>query len=141
MRCNSCNKFVSYSDTPDIEIDTESIEDTEISTDITVYLTCAECGDQLKQANPGLTFDFDGTHTCDPTAEVHEFNGEQYTFYDSSAEGNRLKDGWQATLNFTIHCARCALTFDADTTLDIPTSEFGGLTNRCPPPRATSTYI
>jgi hypothetical protein len=125
MRCNTCNKFVSYSDSPDIEIDTESIESNDISADLSIYLTCAECGDQLKQANTGVEFSIDGDHTCDPTAEVHEFNGEQFTIQDSSAEGSQLdKSSWQATVNFTIHCARCDDTFDADTTLDIATSEF-----------------
>jgi hypothetical protein len=125
MRCPSCNKFVSYSEEPSIDIETESIEDTDLTSDIAVYLTCEQCGTQLRQAAATLETSFHDEHTCDPTAEVHAFQGERYTIDDSQSSGCQLDaKTWQADLDFIIHCARCDTTFDYTTSTTIPTSDF-----------------
>ncbi len=47
MRCPDCQKFVSYGDAETSEIEVE-INDTELAMNGTLYLTCGDCGTNLK---------------------------------------------------------------------------------------------
>lgn len=58
MRCPDCNKFVAYDDSNEPEADDVDIDrDGHVSGSIRVYLTCAECGTDLKEANFDLDVD------------------------------------------------------------------------------------
>lgn len=52
MRCPDCNKFVSYDDSNEPEADDADIDaEGHVTGTVRVYLTCAECGTDLKEAN------------------------------------------------------------------------------------------
>lgn len=52
MRCDQCNKFVSFDDSNEPEINREEIDvDGCLSIDGRIYLSCADCGQELKEFN------------------------------------------------------------------------------------------
>lgn len=58
MRCPDCNKFVAYDDSNEPEADDADIDrDGHVSGTVRVYLTCAECSTELKEANFDLDVD------------------------------------------------------------------------------------
>jgi len=58
MRCSDCNKFVSFDDSNDPEADDADVDaEGRVSGTVRVYLTCAECGTELKEANFDLDVD------------------------------------------------------------------------------------
>lgn len=62
MRCPDCNKFVAYDDTNEPEADDADIDrDGHVSGTVRVYLSCAECGTELKEANFDLNADMTAT--------------------------------------------------------------------------------
>lgn len=125
MRCNTCNKFVSYNDEPDISIDTESIESTDLTADLTITLTCAECGSELKQATATVEESLLDEHACDLTGEIKDVTGEQFLITDSYGTGCQLNPKrWQADLEFTIHCERCNSSFEHTASTELDSSEF-----------------
>jgi membrane protein involved in colicin uptake len=59
MRCPDCNKFVGYDDSNEPEADDADVDaDGRVSGTVRVYLACAECGTELKEANFDLESDF-----------------------------------------------------------------------------------
>ena len=62
MRCPDCNKFVSF-DEPEIEGDEPSVVGTTVSGTVRIVLKCAECGNELKEANPDYEVEIE--HNCD----------------------------------------------------------------------------
>lgn len=66
MRCPDCNKFVSYDESAEPEVNDLQISEGNVTGQVRVLLTCAECGTELKEAN----FDIDVSvelpehHTC-----------------------------------------------------------------------------
>jgi hypothetical protein len=73
MRCPDCNKFVSYDDTTEpehnLEINDNGDGSMQVTGDVKIVLTCAECGTELKEytfeVDETVGFDFDKTgHTC-----------------------------------------------------------------------------
>lgn len=63
MRCNDCNKFVSY-DEPQCELDSCEVGEGTVTASVTVSLNCADCGGTLKQSSIDSDDSFD--HTCNP---------------------------------------------------------------------------
>jgi hypothetical protein len=58
MRCPECSKFVAYDDGTDPEVDSVEVdEDGNVSGNVRIVLTCAECSTELKEA----TFDIEGS--------------------------------------------------------------------------------
>jgi hypothetical protein len=51
MRCPDCNKFVSYDDQTEPEVELEVDEDGNVSGTAHIILTCADCGTELKTAD------------------------------------------------------------------------------------------
>ena len=49
MRCEQCNKFVSY-DEPECEVNSVDLSGDMVTASVTVNLNCAECSQQLKTA-------------------------------------------------------------------------------------------
>lgn len=58
MRCPDCNKFASFDTETDPEINVEVAEDGQITGDVRIVNTCAECSTELKEAT--LDVDDDG---------------------------------------------------------------------------------
>ena len=56
MRCDQCNKFAAYDDSTEPEVDVDLNDDGTFSGNVRIVLTCADCSQELKEAQ----FDFDG---------------------------------------------------------------------------------
>lgn len=56
MRCDQCNKFASYDDSTEPEVDVDLSDDGSFSGQVRIVLTCADCSQELKEAS----FDFEG---------------------------------------------------------------------------------
>jgi hypothetical protein len=62
MRCPSCEKFVSYDTEVEPEEQTEpEVTDQTVTAEYRRVLTCADCGEELKEA----TIEIDGEISCD----------------------------------------------------------------------------
>lgn len=90
MRCNSCNKFVSYDEpqvtTQDIEVATDTDTFT-VSGSVEVRLICAECGTDLKTAE--LEFEHEVKVTLPEGKEL----SDNPTWSESSCEGTSRTEG------------------------------------------------
>lgn len=90
MRCNSCNKFVSYDEPQvearDIEVATETDSFT-VSGAVEVRLICAECGGDLKTAE--LEFE----HVVKVTLPEGKELASNPTWAESSCEGTSRTEG------------------------------------------------
>jgi hypothetical protein len=65
MRCPDCNKFVAYDDSNEPEADDADVDaEGRVSGTVRVYLACAECGTELKEANFDLESDFTDSVTA-----------------------------------------------------------------------------
>lgn len=72
MRCPDCNKFVSYDDSNDPDIQDISYADGHVSAQIRVVLPCGDCGTELKSAD----FDLDLAVALPEDAEDHKCHYE-----------------------------------------------------------------
>jgi hypothetical protein len=57
MRCPDCNKFVSYDDSAEPELDLD-VEDLTVTGTVRIMLPCAECGTELKETTFDVEIDF-----------------------------------------------------------------------------------
>jgi hypothetical protein len=82
MRCPDCEKFVSYDDSNEPEINDENIDDDgAISIGARIVLTCADCGNELKECE----FNLDG-NVPDEIAELHKGEGHELELTADSSE-------------------------------------------------------
>jgi hypothetical protein len=87
MRCDSCNKFVPYDDSNEPEVNVEVDEQGHLSGDVRIYLTCAECSQELKQA----TFDID--HEADiPDHKCENDGGPEWSAECTSSQVTSRSD-------------------------------------------------
>lgn len=70
-RCNECNKFVSYDDTVEPEVNVD-MDDTTITGIVRIVLTCAECGTELRQAAFDIDLDLGEFGETHDGSEEHE---------------------------------------------------------------------
>ncbi len=63
MRCPSCNKFVPYDTDSEPEVDIEIDAEGSVSGTVRIVNTCADCGEELKEAS--LDVNEDLTDECD----------------------------------------------------------------------------
>jgi len=139
MRCPSCEKFVSYDTEVEPEEDQEpEVTDGSVTASYRRVLTCAECGEELKEA----TIEIEGEVSCSEPCKKQEGDdpseGEpehEWEITESSAnptERTQTKDrhGRQITrsrymrrfygveVNVEMKCSRCGIehsqTFDND---------------------------
>lgn len=61
MRCPDCNKFVSYEE-PEAELNSVDLNDSSLHASVRVILKCAECSQELKDAE--IETDTDIEHDC-----------------------------------------------------------------------------
>jgi len=88
MRCPDCNKFVAFEEM-DPEVDLSVDEDANVSAEIRIVNSCAECGTELKEA----TFDLeqDKAEECgDHIGEGHSLEiEEEDPERDQKSEGSK----------------------------------------------------
>jgi hypothetical protein len=63
MRCPSCNKFVPFDTDSEPEVDIDIDADGSVSGTVRIVNTCAECGEELKEASLDVSEDL--TDECD----------------------------------------------------------------------------
>lgn len=98
MRCSDCNKFVSFDDSNEPEADDADIDaEGRVSGTVRVYLTCAECGTELKEAS----FDLDVDMTEVVAAHLKTMKTSR-----TEGKGRGLKTfyGYHATLHVKCSC-------------------------------------
>lgn len=109
MRCDQCNKFVSFDDSNEPEINDESIEDDgNVLIEARIVLTCAECGQEMKSAD--FTFE---TSVDDDTVAAHKGEGHELEVRAESPEmttriegkGRGAKTFYGVDLSCEVYCA------------------------------------
>jgi hypothetical protein len=77
MRCDSCQKFVSYDTDVEPEVVSEpQVDGNEVTFEIRRVLGCSECSQELKEATLEITVDLPDECECKPE-EVEEGEDEQ----------------------------------------------------------------
>jgi hypothetical protein len=84
MRCPNCNKFVGYTD-PEVEIQSTDLDENHATVTARVVLKCAECGDELKDAE--ITSEVSITHDCPDENEKGETPEAEFEWDDEPTEG------------------------------------------------------
>ena len=109
MRCDQCNKFVSFDDSSEPEINNESIDDNgNVTIEARIVLTCAECGQEMKSGD----FTLETTVGAD-TIEAHKGEGHELEVRAESSEmttrsegkGRGTKTFYGVELSCEVHCA------------------------------------
>lgn len=111
MRCPNCSKFVPF-DEPEVEVQSAEVQDTNLDLSVRVVLKCADCGEELKDAELSDTIDLHDHHDCkaSPTTEV------ACTECDGSGE----VDSDDGTSDEKVECKECsgAGTVEEDVEVD-----------------------
>ena len=77
MRCPDCNKFVSYDDSTDPEVELEVDEEGSVTGTVRIVLTCADCSTELKDA------EFEVDVDAQDFAEEHKGDGHELSVEDN----------------------------------------------------------
>ena len=108
MRCTECNKFVSFDDSNEPEVENEDVSDEGVVTaDVRIVLTCGDCGTELKEATLNLEGPADVAHEHPIGTEAEfevESNGGQITTR-TEGKGGRPRMFYGAEVDFTVTCA------------------------------------
>lgn len=128
MRCPDCNKFVSLEE-GDAEVNDLAVgEDGNVSVQVRIANCCAECGQELKEAN----FDCEQDHTEE--CKGHQGEGHELAIEENSSErtsrsgyfkagkwvsagGRYAKTMYGFSLTYTITCS-CDNKFTVDGTIE-----------------------
>lgn len=121
MRCNDCNKFVSFDTEETPVVNDVSVEGGRVIVDVRRVLNCAECGTELKAADLSLDGElklnlpessdpescYEDSHNweendndLEPTEETKYIKGRKTTLYGVSG-------------NVMVRCTDCNLTGEA----------------------------
>ena len=118
MRCSDCNKFVSFNE-PEVEVTDETIAGNVVSGRVRIVLQCAECGQELKDAE--LDFEMEIDHECskcgkdeEPTFTMDTVNASpNERFQDKDRHGKPIKLAryrkhyYGADLDCKVTCEKC----------------------------------
>jgi hypothetical protein len=114
MRCDQCNKFVSYDEAdPEVNI-LEISDDGTVTAEVRIVNTCAECGQDLKEA----TFDF----SEEVNVSAHSGKGHELSVEEGSCErtqrsgyfkkgvfvpagGRHAKTFYGVSLDYEVNCS------------------------------------
>lgn len=72
MRCQSCNKFVSFDTDAEPEEESQDVDGTNFTATYRRVLQCSECGDDLKEATLELEYDFGDDVKTDKATDEKE---------------------------------------------------------------------
>ncbi len=121
MRCNDCNKFVSFDTEAAPEVNDVEVHENRLVVDVRRVLTCSECGTELKAADLSVEGElklnlpesgdpescYDGEHDwtendndLEPTTETKYIKGRKTTLYGVAG-------------NVMVRCTDCNLTGEA----------------------------
>lgn len=84
MRCPDCNKFVGL-DEADPELDL-SVEDAVVSGTVRIVRTCAECGQELKEASFDVEVDLSDDLTPIGEGESATYEGVEFDLVEEDAQ-------------------------------------------------------
>ncbi len=131
MRCPSCNKFVSNGD-PDVELGgDEELNDRSVTGTVRVVIPCAECGEELKDAE--LEYDVELDHVCDeededededPELELQSVDAEPMDRYETVGKNGKALPAraqthyYGATITVKATCSRCGKDVTGETTVE-----------------------
>ena len=126
-RCPSCNRFVSVEmGEPDAEI---YVESGIVEGSVRLVLLCADCGEELSEANAELSESFD--HECDGEYEIGEFEAEAMDrFQDKDRHGKPIKNSrykrhyYGADVTVTVKCLTCGEEFVVTSNVEQQASSF-----------------
>jgi phage FluMu protein Com len=140
MRCPDCNKFVPY-DEPEVEGDEPDITGSTVSGQVRIVLKCADCGNELKEAN--LDYEVEIEHDCpkykkkdeEPefTADGEpEFSATDRTQTTCTVKGKVVpiksmryaKRYYGADINGTVTCSKCSEVINYSTNVEEQASGF-----------------
>lgn len=109
MRCDQCNKFASYDDSTEPEVDVDLSDDGTFSGQVRIVLTCADCSQELKEAS----FDFDGEVPEDVLSD-HQGDGHDLSLeagdneltsrYEGKGRYTKTFYGYRAGLDLSCSC-------------------------------------
>lgn len=147
MRCPDCNKFVSYDEGTDPEINSEDLQINEdgisgvVTGEVRVVLPCAECGTELKEWNGEFEMEFE--HECDGKNEIGEeeekFEIEEVNasfssrMEDKDRKGRQIKNHrymktyYGADITADIKCNKCGETITLEGHVEEQASGFDEL--------------
>jgi hypothetical protein len=146
MRCPQCNKFASYEDPPEVEIEDEQINDDVLQITARLVLKSACCGEELKDNE--FQFDLPIDHVCEAPEdgedqfEIDSTDGEGTSRIEATKE-KRLKDGtikivkipyrfqrtfYGLTVTAVVSCNRCKAEIELSETDEIQASGMNELT-------------
>ncbi len=90
MRCPDCNKFVSYEDPPECEVQSCEVVEKSVEMTVRVILKCADCGNELKDAE--IEGEAEIEHQCSEPEKFEKMDDdghEMFTLegdYDAATE-------------------------------------------------------
>jgi len=84
MRCNDCNKFVSFDSDVEPEISVD-VSGTIVSGDARIVNNCADCGTELKECSFDINEEI-------PGADAHECDGELSVEVEGAGRTDRMED-------------------------------------------------
>jgi hypothetical protein len=147
MRCPNCSKFVPF-DEPEVEVNDESVNTTDLSVGVRIVLKCADCGEELKDAELTDDLDLNEEHECpdsekqdkmrDDGEDLFELEGsleaEGFDRYqDKDRHGKPIKSRryqrhfYGANVTGQAKCLCCEEIFDVKLTLEEQASGFNEL--------------
>lgn len=145
MRCPSCGRFVSYGESyePEITADvsirevSDGIVYGEIAGEVRVVLDCADCGEELKEANIDLSGETEFEHECplfDESENEISLDGETAGFTSRMQEKDRhgkpitnyryKRTYYGADLTFDLSCSVCGESFTVEASVEEQASAF-----------------
>jgi len=143
MRCNDCNKFVSFDTETEPEVTVDVDSEGVVTGDCRIVNTCAECGSELTEAT--MTVDVDlSSDIAEHRAENDEEPGEHDTL-EVDADGERtertedkdrngkpiessryMKRFYGASVTVTVEC-KCGEKFEGTWSADVQASSMDSL--------------
>ena len=113
MRCTDCNKFVSFDDSNEPEVQDVNVDDNGyITAEVRFVLTCAECGAELKEGNYSLDGNVDlSSHDTSPKEDkdpmdVHSLEAEEDSC-SMETVSTKSKTNYQVSLSVKVTCTAC----------------------------------
>ena len=136
MRCPDCNKFVGFEQAePELEV---ALDGKTISGSVRLVLLCAECSQELMDAE--LDVDIDVDHSCEKGKDKEpdlELDGESADntdrYEDKDRHGRPIKSMryqkhfYGADLTFDVTCNHCGETFTVEDSVEEQASGFNEL--------------
>ena len=136
MRCDQCNRFVSYDLPPQAEILDHEIANLTAKAQVRIVLTCAECSTELKETEIEITAAIE--HACgegmsDDDFEMEEPDVEGTDRIESLSKKGRAiparyrRTFYGAEVKFKCTCQRCEEEIELSASGEAPASEFDEL--------------